>query len=301
MSLRRCHLAAIRVHLRELQENFQCMAGRFVRALVLFVVLTVFFGILERFWPSIPNQRKWRSGVWLDTLYWFVTPMISQVLSMISIALLLLPFYLLLERNLEWESILAGYGQFGNLPLWLQGAIAIVVGDFIGYWTHRWHHTPQLWDYHAVHHSSEIIDWLSAVRLHPINDVISRVAQASPLLLLGLSPLAVELYIPFLSSYVALIHANVSWTYGPFRYVLASPAFHRWHHTMDEEGWGKNFAGLFPIYDVIFGTFYMPGDRQPKNFGIGERMTENFFGQLLYPFRNWQLLKRWLHRKKRLT
>ena len=278
------------------------MEGRFVRALVLYIVLTVVFGMLERLWPSIPKQPKWRRGVWLDTLYWFVTPMISQVLSMISIAVLLLPFYLLLGRSLNWESILAGSGPMAQLPLWLQGAIAIVVGDFIGYWTHRWHHTRQLWDYHAVHHSSEIMDWLSAVRLHPINDVISRVAQASPLLLLGMSPIAVELYVPFLSSYVALIHANVSWTYGPFRYVLASPAFHRWHHTMDEEGWGKNFAGLFPIYDVIFGTFYMPRDRQPKNFGIsGAAMTENFIGQLLYPFRQWKLLRRRFKGSKRIT
>jgi sterol desaturase/sphingolipid hydroxylase (fatty acid hydroxylase superfamily) len=197
---------------------------------------------------------------------------------------------------------LAGYGPISQLPLWVQGAIAIVIGDFIGYWTHRWHHTRQLWDYHAVHHSAEIVDWLTAVRLHPVNDIISRVMQASPLLILGISPIAVEFYVPFLSSYVALIHANISWTYGPFRYVLASPAFHRWHHTMDEEGWGKNFAGLFPIYDVIFGTFYMPRGRQPKNFGLyGETITENFMDQLIYPFRHWKILKKWLNRSQPVT
>jgi sterol desaturase/sphingolipid hydroxylase (fatty acid hydroxylase superfamily) len=277
------------------------MEERLLRTLVLFIVLAVVFGILQRLWPSIPNQSRRRRGVGLDTFYWFVTPMVSQVLSMISIALILLPFYLLLERSLNWESILAGYGPIAQLPLWLQGAIAIVIGDFIGYWTHRWHHTRQLWDYHAIHHSSETIDWLSAVRLHPVNDVITRVAQASPLLLLGLSPLAVEFYVPFLSSYVAMIHANISWTYGPFRYVLASPAFHRWHHTTDEAGIDKNFAGLFPIYDVIFGTFYMPRGQQPRNFGIhGERMTDNFVGQLLYPFRHWKFLRKWLNGNKRV-
>ncbi|NEP57297.1 MAG: sterol desaturase family protein [Symploca sp. SIO2G7] len=270
------------------------MEGRFVRTLVLFIVLTVVFGVLEKLWPSIPNQRKWRQGVWLDTFYWFFTPMVIQVLSMIAIAIVLLPFYLLLGRSLAWESIVAGYGAFAQLPLWLQGLIAIVVGDFIGYWTHRWHHTSYLWDYHAIHHSSETIDWLTAVRLHPVNDIISRVMQASPLMLVGLSPIAVELYTPLLSAYVAFIHANVPWTYGPFRYLLASPAFHRWHHTMDEEGWGKNFAGLFPIYDVMFGTFYMPS-RQPKNFGIyGEKITESFVDHLLYPFRHWKFAKKLL-------
>lgn len=278
------------------------MKGRLIRALVLYLLLTVLFGILERFYPSIPNQPKWRRGVWLDSFYWFFTPMVIQILSMISIALVVLPLYLLLGRSLQWDSVLAGYGPISHLPLWVQGAIAIVIGDFIGYWTHRWHHTRQLWDYHAVHHSAEIVDWLTAVRLHPVNDIISRVMQASPLLILGISPIAVEFYVPFLSSYVALIHANIAWTYGPFRYVLASPAFHRWHHTMDEEGWGKNFAGLFPIYDVIFGTFYMPRGRQPKNFGLyGETIEENFMAQLVYPFRHWKFLNKWLNRSQSVT
>jgi len=270
------------------------MEARFVRTLVLFVVLTILFGVLERWFPSVPNQPKWRKGVWLDTFYWFFTPMVIQVLSMVAITLVLLPIYLLLGRSLAWDSILAGYGPVSRLPLWVQGLMAIVIGDFIGYWTHRWHHTRQLWDFHAVHHSAETVDWLTAVRLHPINDMISRVCQASPVMLLGVSPVAVEVYVPFLSSYIALIHANVSWTYGPFRYVISSPAFHRWHHTMDEAGLGKNFAGLFPIFDVIFGTFYMPQGEQPQNFGIyGETIRENFFDQLIYPFRHWKVFQAW--------
>lgn len=269
------------------------MQERFIRAFVLFFLLTVAFGVLERLWPSIPKQPKWRRGVWLDTVYWFVTPMISQILSMICIGIVLLPLYVALGRSLSWDSVLGGYGPLAQLPLWQQGALAVIVGDFIGYWTHRWHHTAMLWDYHAVHHSSEIMDWLSAVRLHPFNDVISRVMQATPLLLLGLSPLAVEAYVPLLSVHVAMIHANLSWNFGPFRYLISSPAFHRWHHTMDEDGQGKNYAGIFPVYDLIFGTYYLPIRRQPRNFGIsGETLTEDFLGQMLYPFRHWRFLKR---------
>lgn len=273
------------------------METRFIRTLVLFFVLVIVFGILEHFWPSIPNQPKLRRGLGVDILYWFFTPLVTQILVMIAIAIVLLPVYVLLGRSLDLNSILAGYGPVAKIPLWQQGLIVIVLGDFMGYWTHRVNHTiTQLWMFHAVHHSAETVDWLTAVRIHPVNDIFSKGIQALPIILLGFSPIAVELYTPILSSYIALIHANVSWNYGPFRYAIASPAFHRWHHEMDKKAWGKNYAGLFPIYDVIFGTFYLPLNQQPKEFGIyGEKMTENFIDQMLYPFRNWKFPRRRLN------
>jgi sterol desaturase/sphingolipid hydroxylase (fatty acid hydroxylase superfamily) len=273
------------------------METRFIRTLVLFFVLVIVFGILEHFWPSIPNQPKLRRGLGVDILYWFFTPLVTQILVMIAIAIVLLPVYVLIGRSLDIDSILAGYGPVAKIPLWQQGLIVIVLGDFMGYWTHRLNHTiTQLWMFHAIHHSAETVDWLTAVRIHPVNDIFSKGIQALPILMLGFSPIAVELYTPILSVYIALIHANVSWNYGPFRYAIASPAFHRWHHEMDKKAWGKNYAGLFPIYDVIFGTFYLPLNQQPKEFGIyGEKMTENFIDQMLYPFRNWKFPKRRLN------
>jgi sterol desaturase/sphingolipid hydroxylase (fatty acid hydroxylase superfamily) len=269
------------------------MQERFLRTFILFIILTLVFGILEKAFPSVRHQPKFRQGVWLDTFYWFFTPLAIQILDIAVMAALFLPIYFLLGRSLAIDDILRGYGPLAELPIWQQGLIAIVVGDFVGYWTHRLNHTRQLWDYHAIHHSSEVMDWLTAVRLHPVNDVIAKVSQASPVLLLGLSPISVEMYVPILSAYVAMIHANIRWTYGPFRYVLASPAFHRWHHTREKEGHGKNFAGLFPIFDVIFGTFYMPKGKQPRNFGLeGEVMPDSFVVQMLYPFRKWRFVQR---------
>jgi sterol desaturase/sphingolipid hydroxylase (fatty acid hydroxylase superfamily) len=267
--------------------------ARFIRTLVLFFVLTIVFGILEYFFPSVPDQPRLRRGFGVDVFYWFFTPMVSQVLVMVTCAVLLLPIYLLLGRSLEVNSILAGYGVVGKLPLWEQGLIVIVLGDFVGYWTHRVNHrVSALWNFHAVHHSAEVVDWLTAVRIHPVNDMFSKSVQAMPILLLGFSPIAVELYTPILSCYVAFIHANVSWGYGALRYVIASPAFHRWHHAMDQQAWGKNYAGLFPIYDVLFGTFYLPRGQQPREFGVaGETITDRFLGQMVYPFRRLRSMK----------
>ncbi|MGB8698646.1 MAG: sterol desaturase family protein [Thermosynechococcaceae cyanobacterium] len=278
------------------------MEDRFIRTFVLFVVLTIIFGILERLWPSIPNQPKLRRGLGVDILYWFFIPMVNQVLAILSTALVIIPIYFLLGRSLALNHILAGYGPLAQIPLWQQGLIVIVLGDFIGYWTHRVNHrfTP-LWNFHAVHHSAEIMDWLTAVRIHPVNDMFSKAVQAIPILLLGFSPLAVELYTPVLSCYVAMIHANLFWTYGPFRHILASPAFHRWHHAMDKKAWGKNYAGLFPVYDVLFGTFYLPRGQQPREFGIdGETIPDNFVAQMRYPFRHWKFFNKTQRLKSQL-
>jgi len=112
-----------------------------------------------------------------------------------------------------------------------------------------------------------------------------RLCQTIPFVLLGFSSMVVAAYVPFRTFYALLLHANVSWTFGPFRYVLASPAFHRWHHSKDEAARDKNFAGLLPLFDILFGTIYLPADRQPAEFGVpSDSVPESFLGQMLYPF-----------------
>src|SRR5690606_3852647 len=55
-------------------------------------------------------------------------------------------------------------------PLWLQAIEILVIGDLVAYWMHRWFHGRGLWKFHAIHHCSKDLDWLSPVRLHPVND-----------------------------------------------------------------------------------------------------------------------------------
>ncbi|HEV2719528.1 MAG TPA: sterol desaturase family protein [Thermoanaerobaculia bacterium] len=90
---------------------------------------------------------------------------------------------------------------------------------------------------------------------------------------------------PLLTLYAILRHANVSWDSGPLRTVIASPRFHRWHHTSEEEGLDRNFAGMFPWIDIVFGTFHMPEGREPAEFGVREAVPAGFFGQLAWPFK----------------
>jgi sterol desaturase/sphingolipid hydroxylase (fatty acid hydroxylase superfamily) len=254
-----------------------------------FMLLAVVFWTVEFFWPSLPAQRKWRAGLGTDLLYWFFSPLVTKSISQLIILIALVPFLLLIGYQLEEEALdtalKEGHGLVLLWPRWLQVLVILVGGDFIEYWSHRCFHSRRLWRFHAIHHCSKEVDWLSSVRLHPIDDLGTRICTTVPFVLLGFSPVIIAVYLPFLTVYAFLLHANVSWTFGPFRYVLASPAFHRWHHAKEDEARDKNFAGMFPIYDLLFGTYYAPVDRQPAAFGVhDDSVPEGFLGQLVYPF-----------------
>lgn len=250
--------------------------------LVAFGALTLLYAVLGRLWPSVRGQRILRRGFWTDCVYWLWTPIVTRAFVPVAVGLAALPLVLFL--GLHYATIREGHGPLATQPLWLQAIEVFVLGDFLGYWQHRLFHGARLWRYHAVHHSSSELDWLSSVRIHPVNDVGSKLIVSVPLLVLGFNLTPVALYAPFTTFYAIMVHANLSWDLGPFRYVFASPAFHRWHHTRAAEGQDKNFAGALPLWDLIFGTFYMPR-RQPTAFGIDDPMPEGFVGQMLAPFR----------------
>jgi sterol desaturase/sphingolipid hydroxylase (fatty acid hydroxylase superfamily) len=257
--------------------------------LVGFAALALAFAVIERFHPAVPGQRRWRRGVGTDIGYWLLTPLISKNLAaagvLVVIALLALAHGGAADRA-AIERIVHPDSWVSHQPLWLQALAALVVGDFIGYWLHRAFHRCTLWPIHAVHHGSTEVDWLSAVRLHPLNALITRMAQVVPLVLLGFPAGVLAGVVPALSFFAIFLHANVSWDFGPLRWIVASPAFHRWHHSSDADGLDRNFAGFFPAWDLLFGTFHLPRDRRPTRFGvIGSVVPEGLWGQLLYPFR----------------
>ncbi|HLY58503.1 MAG TPA: sterol desaturase family protein [Stellaceae bacterium] len=170
-------------------------------------------------------------------------------------------------------------------PRWLQGIEALLLADLVGYWVHRLFHRRPLWRFHAIHHSAQTLDWLAATRLHPVNDMLNRALTILPLLFLGFQLDVLASVTPLLTFWAIFIHADLDWDLGPLRLVVVSPRFHRWHHTSEEEGLDRNFAGLFPVIDVIFGTCHMPRDRVPRRFGLhNETVPAGLIGQLAYPF-----------------
>lgn len=262
------------------------MSASLTSTLIGFAVLSLFFGLLERFLGRARGPLL-RRGWLTDMGYFLLTPLVTRVLSKAGI---LLPLALLLwcgvasVEDLKQQSY-AGFGPLSRQPLWLQAVEIYVLADFVGYWSHRLFHGGRWWPFHAVHHSSEDLDWLSSVRVHPVNDLVSKFLQVTPLLLLGFNPWVTLSTAPFFTLYAIFLHARLDWDFGPFRYVIATPVFHRWHHSRLREAWDKNFAGLFPLWDLLFGTFFMPSGRVPEDFGVAGGFPQTLPAQLWEPVR----------------
>jgi sterol desaturase/sphingolipid hydroxylase (fatty acid hydroxylase superfamily) len=248
------------------------------------IFLTVWLAIsLTLFGPlhwlfRAQEQPFWRRDMKADLGYWFLGP-------------LLYGYVMFVARSCAVDHHLGRMGasatsSLAAMPILLQVGIILLVTDVVQYWGHRLFHRNPLWRFHCIHHAPTQVDWLTSVRIHPVNFILYSTLINLLISLVGFSPKAFLILVPLNILSGLLVHANLNWTFGPFRYVLASPVFHRWHHTYADQGGEKNFAPTFPFLDLLFGTFHMPKGQIPHVFGIVDReVPSSLFGQLCYPFR----------------
>jgi len=241
------------------------------------LVLGLVFIPMERLF-ALRRQRIFREGWQTDLKHFFVSHAGVQVLSFAT----LIPAQVFFAWAVKAEFQQAVAAQ----PLWLQFIEILVVVDFMTYWVHRaFHQVPWLWNFHAIHHSSRQLDWLAGSRMHIFDALVTRSAAFIPVFVLGFAPAALYAYLVFVSFHAVYIHANVRWRWPGLRWVIATPEFHHWHHTSDEEGLDKNFAGFLPMWDRLFGTVHQP-DHWPQHYGtVKFQPPESYLGQLAYPFR----------------
>jgi sterol desaturase/sphingolipid hydroxylase (fatty acid hydroxylase superfamily) len=252
---------------------------------LLYAGLFLAAGLLARFWPCNPGQPRFVSReLPTDLIYLLTLVLWSGTLT----AALVLGVCRLVwgpDALAAREALYAGHGALARLPLWVQIPLILVISDIIQYWLHRGFHGRRLWDFHAVHHSSHDLDWITTFRVHPLNYVAYTTSVGALIVLAGFSPVALAILAPINGVHAALVHANLNLTFGPFRYVLASPVFHRWHHVDDPNVRDKNFAPTFPVLDLMFGTFHMPAGELPQVYGAHGVPPTGYLRQLAYPFR----------------
>lgn len=245
-----------------------------------FLIIALIFSPLERLAPTIRGQKVFRKLLLLDLFHVVFTGML--ITGGVSI-LLLMASYALKGSFLE-EISPAIQAQ----PVWIQFFEILLIADLIFYTAHRaFHKISFLWQFHAVHHSIQEMDWLAAHRVHPFDQTLTKGLSIIPVILLGFSPTAIALFILLYKWQSLLIHSNINVPFGPFRWVLASPVFHHWHHANEAEALDTNFAGQLPFLDLLFGSAYMPRHKAPQKFGTNDPVPDDYLGQLAYPIRRW--------------
>ena len=269
-------------------EVIEMIGQTMMKVVPITIALALCFTVLAHFRACNPGKPWWQKRELVtDICYWFFVPVFARVL---RIGLLVVGAAVVFNVH-GADDLIAfyenGHGPLAQLPLWLQSIIFLVGSDFMLYWLHRMFHRGDFWKYHAIHHSSEDLEWISAARFHPVNLLVGTITVDVILLMAGISPNIMLWVGPFTTFHSAFVHANLNWTLGPFKYVIATPVFHRWHHTGLEDGGDTNFAGTFPLWDILFGTFRMPEGKLPEDYGVdaGQGVPSEIGGQLAYPFR----------------
>ncbi len=245
---------------------------------VLNVLFTGFVFIpLERLFPRHAAQGLFR-GEWREDLfYYLVSSMMVQILSFLSFA----PSNYL-NAHVDIGAFRAGVA---GLPLLVQVPLIMLLTDLAQYWFHRaFHKVPFLWGFHAVHHSAKNMDWMAGARMHFFEIIALRGFTAIPMMTLGFTPQALQIYILIVYIYSSFLHANIGWKLGVVEKILATPRFHHWHHGLEKEAIDVNFAIHFPVLDRIFGTHHMPDGRWPQAVGVPEQVPNGYWAQFKYPF-----------------
>jgi sterol desaturase/sphingolipid hydroxylase (fatty acid hydroxylase superfamily) len=248
----------------------------FVLNLVLYCAV---FIPIERFFALRPEQQVFRGEWVVDLTYFFVNALLIEVLTLLTLRPAALLF--------SWARLAPLTAVVGSLPLVVQVPAILLVADFTQYWVHRaFHRVPVLWRFHAIHHSAERMDWLAGSRLHLVDAVVTRGLTYLPIFILGFSQEALIPYVFIVAAQATFIHANVQWQFRSVRPFIATPAFHHWHHSAEREALDKNFAVHTPVWDRLFGTYYLP-DRWPAAYGLcgGRDVPLRWITQFVHPFR----------------
>jgi sterol desaturase/sphingolipid hydroxylase (fatty acid hydroxylase superfamily) len=273
----------------QINQVFSRVAEIYMAQLPIILGLALLFTILTVFesHTSSPGKKWWNNpGLPTDISYALIHTFLAQYIKYPIMIIVFLALSTSLEPAAVVEFFEGKTGILRSLPFWWQALIYVLLSDFLQYWIHRGFHSAQLWRYHAIHHSAKEVDWTTTYRFHPVNLMLQPTLVAFIMISLGISPEVMVFFLPFDILSAPFVHANVNWTFGPLKYIIATPVFHRWHHGPANDGGSSNFAPTFAFWDLMFGTFHMPEGRLPQTFGNDDHeFPEGYFKQLMYPFR----------------
>lgn len=277
----------------------------FVLGVLQLIILLIVLRPLEAWIPVHPVTD--RTARWNDFLY---TALHRLGAFSLAVFFILTPVFDTVTGFLHLE----GLKPFNLEDLWpgflthpaLLFLAYLITLDFFDYWYHRAEHQFNWWwGLHSLHHSQRNLNLWSDNRNHLLDDLLRGIYMGVIALVIGIEPGQYVLLVMATQMLQSLQHANVRIHFGRLgEYLLVSPRYHRLHHAigLGHEAHGKgtlgghNFAVLFPVWDVLFGTalfsreFVMTGirDQLPAPEGTARDYGKGFWSQ------QWLGLKRML-------
>jgi ornithine lipid hydroxylase len=149
------------------------------------------------------------------------------------------------------------------------------------------HENEFMWRWHSVHHSSKRLYWFNGTRSHPLEGLVSSILWAIPFALIK-APAEIVFVTNLLARTIGRFqHTNLDLKVGIFDYIFSTPKNHRYHHSKSHIVGHTNYGGDVIIWDLLFGTFYLPKGEEPSDdIGIEElpNYPKSFVGLMFAPF-----------------
>ena len=238
--------------------------------------------ILERIFPHHEDWLRSRGDLSVDLGYLFTNG------SMVRLTEPLMLSGVVYLAMLVSEDFGTGYWPTA-WPILGQLVLALVLAEFVEYWCHRgMHEIDWMWRFHATHHSAPRLYFLNAVRFHPVDIFLIGTGKLLPIAVLGASPKVLGLVTLFAAVHGAFQHSNLKLKLGPLNWIFSMAELHRWHHSPVVEEANHNYGGNLIIWDVVFGTRWLPKDRKsPAEIGMDSlpHFPMGFFSQMVSPLR----------------
>jgi sterol desaturase/sphingolipid hydroxylase (fatty acid hydroxylase superfamily) len=178
----------------------------------------------------------------------------STSIGMGAVSLVFLTIY----KAVTFFGFLAVYTYLApwHLPTTWWTIVLVIIGmDFCYYCHHRFSHRSRIaWAGHQAHHSSEYMNFGTALRQkwNPWFEFFFWL----PLPVLGFAPWTLYLAFAINLIYQFFVHTEViDRLPRPVEYVFNTPSHHRVHHGSDPEYLDKNYGGILIVWDRLFGTW----------------------------------------------
>lgn len=237
--------------------------------------------IVMLFEKLLPYRKAWKGSQndsWTDGIRTFIIFPLATLLVLLLLSII----------KDHFNFFKSTYNNSRNPVLFfIENLLFFLASDFFYYWTHRaFHSIGYLWPFHVIHHGAKRVYAINSGKFHFVEAFCSSLAYFAPMLLFGASEEAIVLIMTLSLVTGFLEHANINFKAGKLNYLFNTAELHRWHHSVIVKESNSNFGKVLSIWDICFGTFFFPKNKDVKVVGIAnEDIPDSFLKQLIYPFK----------------